>query len=74
MGGVPASVELCGKPEYEVFENRLGCVKRLISKYYGTMHHWLGIAIQDCYKNYDNPDYMLRRMEKFEKMVKEDLP
>lgn len=73
MGGQPASVELWGKPEYEVFETKLDAAKRLISRY-GTMHHWLGIAIQDCYRNYDNVDYLLERMEKFETMVKEDLP
>ena len=54
--------------------NVLDAAKRLVSKYYGTMHHWLGIAIQDCYRNYDNVDYLLERMEKFETMVKEDLP
>ena len=67
-----ATCEMCGIAEYKVFPNKLKAVQWIMSRHYGSIHHWLGIAIEDCYRNWENEEYMLERMERFAKLVEDE--
>jgi len=59
------SITICGLEEHRVYEEPIGAARELY-QIYALHHHELGIAMNDCIKNWDDPDYITKRFEKYE--------
>jgi hypothetical protein len=68
----PAGVNLCGLTAGSVHADKRSAVNELIGRYQ-RVQTMLDIALDDCYMNANDPDVVLDRLKKFERMSKEVL-